>query len=336
VSIIRRRHTANFTTIGNTLFDDDRLAADELGILVFLRSKPADWEVRRPVLMRRFRIGRDAMRRIVANWMKTGWCQAKKERRQDGTFVIVYEIRDERGNDLSEEEIRRALSPESGDAPPEIATENIASPCADAWPGPEPCGQPATCQPVLAHPSTADPYLDNKRLLNTDSPRTESNQAAAARAREPLISDLAGQLADEIMRTLGIDLEFVPPGWCGAALWLQTGLNVGWRPEIVRVAVDRVRARKSYKLPSTYRYLNQPILDEHKMAEQLPMSISSREVHHAEKTADHRASSPWQQSRDRWRVAAAELSASVAADEAREEDGGETVQTSATTRRNGS
>ena len=34
--IIRRRHTANFTTIGNVLFEDERLAADEVGILAYL------------------------------------------------------------------------------------------------------------------------------------------------------------------------------------------------------------------------------------------------------------------------------------------------------------
>ena len=124
--IIRRRHTANFTTIGNALFDDERLAADELGILAFLRSKPADWEVRRPALMKRFRIGRDAMRRIVSSWMRSGWCDAKKERRPDGTFIIVYEIRDDRGPELSDEDIRRALSPESGEVAAEDRSETAA------------------------------------------------------------------------------------------------------------------------------------------------------------------------------------------------------------------
>ena len=46
--IIRRRHTAHFTTIGNALFEDERLAADEVGVLAFLLSKPHDWQVRRP------------------------------------------------------------------------------------------------------------------------------------------------------------------------------------------------------------------------------------------------------------------------------------------------
>ena len=32
--IIRRRHTANYTTIGNVLFEDERLSADEVGLAV--------------------------------------------------------------------------------------------------------------------------------------------------------------------------------------------------------------------------------------------------------------------------------------------------------------
>src|SRR5436853_6269084 len=108
--IIRRKHTANFTTIGNALFDDERLAADEVGILAWLLRQHNDWEVRRPALMRRWNIGSVSMKRIINNWMRFGWCQAKKTRLSNGTFSIIYEIRDEPGPELSEEEIRDALS----------------------------------------------------------------------------------------------------------------------------------------------------------------------------------------------------------------------------------
>jgi hypothetical protein len=48
--------------------------------------------------------------------------------------------------------------------------------------------------------------------------------------------------------------------------------------------------------------------------------------------ADRRSLTPWQQSRDRWRTAAAKLNASVAADQAGEVDGGEDVQLAAADR----
>ena len=185
--IIRRRHTANFTTIGNRLFDDERLAADELGILAYLRSKPHDWEVRRPVLMKRFRIGRDALKRIVANWMRCGWCGAQKTKRPDGTFCIIYEIRDEPGPELSDDEIRRALSPESG----EVASEHVvrnSDPCVYASLQDELCGQPPTCQPALGQPALADRPLDNidlqnKELTKKDSTNQIERESEADRAK---------------------------------------------------------------------------------------------------------------------------------------------------------
>jgi hypothetical protein len=44
MSIIRRKHTKNFTTIGNALFGDERLYPDALGILAFLRLRKDDWK----------------------------------------------------------------------------------------------------------------------------------------------------------------------------------------------------------------------------------------------------------------------------------------------------
>src|SRR5262249_10309106 len=92
--IIRRRHTKNFTTISNDLFDDERLAADEVGILAYLLSRPHDWEVRRGALQRRWGIGREAMKRIVTNWIKTGWCWPVRSRAPNGTTFVIYDIRD--------------------------------------------------------------------------------------------------------------------------------------------------------------------------------------------------------------------------------------------------
>lgn len=139
--IIRRKHTANYTTIGNVLFEDERLAADEVGILAFLLSRPHDWEVRRPALMRRWKIGRDGMKRIITNWMSTGWCQAEKTRLANGTFHIIYEIRDQPGPELSEDEIRRALSlvsSESADGGIEGKPEDGQSPSTGPPPTPQP------------------------------------------------------------------------------------------------------------------------------------------------------------------------------------------------------
>lgn len=83
---------------------------------------------------------------------------------------------------------------------------------------------------------------------------------------ELLVTKLAFDLADQVMTILGIDLEFVPPGWCGTAMWLQMGLTSGWKPEIIRIAASRVAASKRDGPPSTYRYLEKPIGREHALA----------------------------------------------------------------------
>ncbi len=168
--IIRRRHTKNFTIIGNELFNDERLALDEVGLLGFLLSQPNDWEVRRPALRKRWKVGRDGIKRIIDNLIRTGWCRAEKTRLSNGTFSIVYTICDEPGPSLSDEEVRRALSLVSSEA----AEEPYAS---DADESPEPCAQPPTCQPALDHR-----ILDGRQWqesLNTDSTNTNPTKAPA-------------------------------------------------------------------------------------------------------------------------------------------------------------
>lgn len=176
--IIRRRHTANFTTIGNVLFEDERLAADEVGILAYLLSRPHDWEVRRPALMRRWNMGRDAIKRVISNLVKCGWCRPEKTRLANGTFHVIYEIRDEPGATLTDEEVRRALSLVSGEAASDDI-DGLVQRSDDAPEGPE----PPTRNPLWigGHPSLADPSPGNPSLAiisiqNNDLPRTDSTQ----------------------------------------------------------------------------------------------------------------------------------------------------------------
>ncbi len=176
--IIRRRHTANYTTIGNALFDDERLAADEVGVLAYLRSRPHDWEVRRPALMRRWGIGRDALRRILHNLIRCGWIVARTTRLSNGTVHVIYEVQDEPGPQLSEDELRAAFSPaaaepaEAADIAAEEPEETEGAPPDTGQPdtGQPDTGQPDTGQPDTAQPDTANPYpVIYKTLPSTDS-----------------------------------------------------------------------------------------------------------------------------------------------------------------------
>lgn len=174
--IIRRRHSANFTTIGNELFDDARLSLDDIGLLSWLLSRPNDWEIRRPALMRRHKIGavklgREGLRRIIRNLMKTGWCRAEKTRLSNGQFSVIYEIRDEPGPEMSEEEVIQALSLVSSEADDDSE---------EAESDPMPPDKTTVAPPEVAAPVVAGrPWSLIKDLPNTDSTNTDSTKAPA-------------------------------------------------------------------------------------------------------------------------------------------------------------
>lgn len=186
--IIRRRHTANFTTISNRLFDDERLQADEVGVLAYLQSRPHNWEVRRPALMRRWGIGAGTMKRMVNNWMRTGWCQATKVRLPNGTFCILYDVFDQPGRELGDDEIREALSLVSSEA----VSDDVGPDFAPDEPPPIPDGPPPS-QPGVVNQGGGEAGVAYIEGLNTDHQGKDSNQNSErewARAREKHATNL--------------------------------------------------------------------------------------------------------------------------------------------------
>ena len=71
--IIRGNIRENFSVLPNDLMNDERLSADALGVLVYLLSKPTDWQVRVTELRRRFDIGRDKVYRILGSMEQYGY-----------------------------------------------------------------------------------------------------------------------------------------------------------------------------------------------------------------------------------------------------------------------
>jgi hypothetical protein len=186
--IIRRQHTANFTTIGNKLFDDERLAADEVGVLAYLLSRPNNWEVRRTALMRRWGIGREAIRRIIRNLVRYGYCRAERKRQENGTTFVIYEIRDEPGPELTEDEAKRALALESS-AAAHAQIDGISVPDDD-----QKEDDPLTGYPSPVGPPLAEPYPAYRDITNTDSTKdgsTQSSERERARAKEKRAINLA-------------------------------------------------------------------------------------------------------------------------------------------------
>lgn len=177
--IIRRKHTSNFTTIGNALFNDERLQPDEVGIIGYLLSRPHDWQVRRPSLARRFGYGREAIRRVIMNCMRCGWIVGVPTRLANGTFHVVYEIRDQPGPELSEDEVRRILSLRTSDMAADVETEDEIE-AKDEEVNAPPTGYPSTVDPSTGNPSPAI-YKDS---LNTESTKNSHPQKGGCDFRD--------------------------------------------------------------------------------------------------------------------------------------------------------
>lgn len=84
--IVRSSLKDNFSVLPNHLLNDDRLSADQLGLLAYLLSKPTDWQVQVTELRKRFDVGRDKIRTILACLEQYGYI-TKEQVRMDGKFA---------------------------------------------------------------------------------------------------------------------------------------------------------------------------------------------------------------------------------------------------------
>lgn len=75
-----------FTLILNDVINDERLGADGLGILVYLISKPATWEVKIGDLRRQFGIGRDKAYKVLSHLVELGYAERYQGRDNSGGF----------------------------------------------------------------------------------------------------------------------------------------------------------------------------------------------------------------------------------------------------------
>ena len=152
MTIIRRRHNRDFTTIRNDVFRDEDLALDALGLLCYLRSRPDDWNISQEHLRRRFGtgsgdarkpMGREQMQRIMRELIASGWVQREEARTGRGSFGgVEYVVLDE---------------PDKG-SPSEDETPDVASLPQSGFPTP---GEPSTGEPSTGEPESGEPESVN-------------------------------------------------------------------------------------------------------------------------------------------------------------------------------
>ena len=86
IRIIKHKRTSDFTVIYNSCINDSNLSAECLAILVYIMSKPNDWDVRIVNLCNRFKIGRDKTYNVINKLIKLGYMKRTRDRNNDGSL----------------------------------------------------------------------------------------------------------------------------------------------------------------------------------------------------------------------------------------------------------
>lgn len=88
--IIRSIRTQKYTVIPNLIIEDKNLDWKELGLLVFLLSKPDEWEVSVHHLARQRKAGRDAVLNMLKALRDAGYVEMKRKA-EGGVDYIIYD-----------------------------------------------------------------------------------------------------------------------------------------------------------------------------------------------------------------------------------------------------
>ena len=92
--IIRSALTENYTVIPNALLNDTTISGECLAMMVYLLSKPTDWQLSVKNLMKRFGWGRDKTYQAIAGLIERGYV-IKNAQRNGGKFnAHIYFIYD--------------------------------------------------------------------------------------------------------------------------------------------------------------------------------------------------------------------------------------------------
>lgn len=92
MSIIRAKHTRNYTVLSNEVINDPELGWDALGLLTYLISKPENWKINIQELQKRSGFGRAKVYRLLKQLQNLGY--AKYIRHHNGkTDWLIFDER---------------------------------------------------------------------------------------------------------------------------------------------------------------------------------------------------------------------------------------------------
>lgn len=131
----------------------------------------------------------------------------------------------------------------------------------EAYPGPIGRGAERKFKALLLAGENADPIIAAAHRANREMPaeqwldeRAWMQLSLLPDGGNVVISPDALALGDEIALIAGQDLQFIEPGWCGAAWRCQQWLNQGWPRELIVAGVKAMVARKAPENISGHAY----------------------------------------------------------------------------------
>ena len=164
MTIIRRKRNSHYATLPNAIWEDDRIGADEKGVLGYLLSRPPTWNVNLWNVGKTMKIGKDRIQRIFRALIAAGYISRRVIRNENGIISsLEYVVRDE---------------PETSHVIPHSVVVETPS---DAFVSAPQMENPA---PAEQAPGRAAGYKE-KKILSTDHTKYSSlaERSAAARAR---------------------------------------------------------------------------------------------------------------------------------------------------------
>ena len=166
--IIRRKQNSNFTTIPNRPIQDDRLNFEALGLLVFLLSKPNNWQVNLAHLATRGDLGRDKSQGLMRCLIEAGYVVRQQRRTtKSNRFTqfeyVVYDEPQGKGASVSETDIKSNKTPQPENPVTELHLQKPNK-------TPQPCFPEPENQAVLVNTESNKPLRES----------SASNEACAA------------------------------------------------------------------------------------------------------------------------------------------------------------
>ena len=187
MAIIKTKRNTNFTTIPNALVNDSRLKWNDLGLLVYLLSKPESWAVRVDSLVKERGIGRDAVYATLKRLRDFGYARVVKYSNGSTEWTIYDE--------------------------PNAENTDLAETVTD---------KPNTENPDLEKPDQENPDLDNPHVLV----KKEVNKRKNKESKEITLSEFLIQCKEnnepaipendsifEYALKVGIPHDFLSLGW---------------------------------------------------------------------------------------------------------------------------